>query len=297
MHRNDTFSAYHPTVNLAFFTAVIGFTMFVQHPVCRLISFFGGIFYYVYLSGSDGKRFVLKFMLPAAAFTAVVNPLLSHQGQTILFYLPTGNPLTAESIVYGIFAAVMLGAVMMWFFCFSAVMTTDKFVYLFSRISPSLSLLLSMTLRFVPQFKRRFEEVSRLLLAQQGGADISVLKKLAIGTRCFVGVISWSLENAVETADSMKSRGYGTGKRTACMIYQFESRDKIALSFVLLSILYLVCVSVSGKISFRYYPSVKSSEFDAYTIITFIFFLALCIMPLFLEGKEKLEWKRLKSEI
>lgn len=36
------------------------------------------------------------------AVTAAVNPAFSHEGRTILRYLPSGNPLTLESILYGI---------------------------------------------------------------------------------------------------------------------------------------------------------------------------------------------------
>ena len=55
----------------------------------------------------------------------------------------------------------MLAAVALWFSCLSAVMTSDKFIYLFGRMIPALSLVLSMTLRFVPRFKRQFQAVAQ----------------------------------------------------------------------------------------------------------------------------------------
>lgn len=54
----------------------------------------------------------------------------------------------------------MLAAVVTWFSCYTAVMTSDKFVYLFGRVIPALSLVLSMTLRFVPKFQAQFRVVS-----------------------------------------------------------------------------------------------------------------------------------------
>jgi energy-coupling factor transport system permease protein len=40
--------------------------------------------------------------------TAWLNPLFNHAGVTLLFYLPGGNPVTLESMVYGLAAATML---------------------------------------------------------------------------------------------------------------------------------------------------------------------------------------------
>lgn len=85
-------------------------------------------------------------MLPLLVITALINPAFSHQGVTILTYLPSGNPLTLESILYGIYAAFLLITVIAWFSCFNAVMTSDKFMYLSGGgIIPALSLVLSMS--------------------------------------------------------------------------------------------------------------------------------------------------------
>ena len=38
-------------------------------------------------------------------------------------------------------------------------------------------------------------------------------------------LVTWALENAIETSDSMRSRGYGLHGRTAFSIYRFTKRD------------------------------------------------------------------------
>ena len=89
-------------------------------------------------------------------------------------------------------------------------MTSDKFVYLFGRVIPALSLVLSMTLRFVPKFKAQVKIVSS---AQRCvGRDVSnggVLQRARNGLTILSILVTWALENAIETADSMRSRGYG----------------------------------------------------------------------------------------
>ena len=48
----------------------------------------------------------------------------------------------------------------LWFSSYNEVMTSDKFVYLFGRVIPALSLVLSMALRFIPKFKAQMQVVS-----------------------------------------------------------------------------------------------------------------------------------------
>jgi energy-coupling factor transport system permease protein len=180
-------------------------------------------------------------MLPMFLFAAPINPAFNHEGGTILTYLPGGNPLTLESITYGIAAAAMLISVIAWFSCYNAVMTSDKFVYLFGRVIPALSLVLSMTLRFVPKFKAQVRVVSD---AQRCiGRDVTsggVLDRVKNGLTILSIMVTWSLENAIETADSMKSRGYGLPGRTAFSIYRFDRRDRAALIWLLLCGAYII---------------------------------------------------------
>ena len=153
MRERDSFSGYHPVVTMLFFVLSITGTVLFTHPVCLVLSFACAFAYACYLHGVRHLRFQLKFMLPLMVITAVINPAFNHQGATILLYFKNGNPLTLESILYGLFAALMLVASITWFSCFNAVMTSDKFVYLFGRLIPALSLVLSMSLRLVPCYK------------------------------------------------------------------------------------------------------------------------------------------------
>ena len=131
----DTFSQFHPLVNFAYFLAVLLFAMFFMQPVCLIIAIVSSTAYAVYLSGRKAVMFSLKFMLPMFILAAVINPAFNHRGITILAYLPGGNPLTLESIIYGLAAGIMLVSVIQWFSCYNAVMTSDKFVYLLTTVT------------------------------------------------------------------------------------------------------------------------------------------------------------------
>jgi energy-coupling factor transport system permease protein len=291
----DAFSGCHPIVNFLYFGFVLAFAMIFTHPVCLALSFISAFTYSVYLNGKRAVRFNLLYMLPMLLFAAALNPLFNSEGGTVLGYKPDGNPLTLESIMYGVAAAVMLVTVITWFSCFNAVITSDKFVYLFGRIIPSLSLILAMALRFVPRFKAQIKVISN---AQKCiGRDISngsILQKSKNGIRILSIMVTWALENAIETADSMKSRGYGLPRRTAFSIYRFDRRDIHALIFILGCAVYITIGSVTGGLYFRYFPTVRGVWDTPYAVSIFAVYFALCIFPLIVNVKEDFHWRSLK---
>lgn len=298
MQNKDAFSNYHPLVNFLYFGLTIGFSMFFMHPVCLVISLVCSICYYIRLNGKSSVRFLVRYALSVMLITAFINPAFNHQGSVILCYLPTGNPLTLESILYGIAAAIMLVSVLLWFGCYTAVMTSDKFVYLFGRIIPAMSLVLSMTLRFVPKFKAQLALVKE---AQAGmgrdSANGSLWKRLKSAVTCFSIMVTWSLENAIETADSMKGRGYGLKGRTAFSIYTLTDRDKGALWWLSFCGIYLLSGSLSGGLFWRYFPSIRGVLTQPLTVSFQFIYFALCITPIVLDGEEERQWKSLQSKI
>lgn len=293
----DTFSGYHPAVSMLYFVLVIGLTMFLNHPACLGISLFCALTYSIYLKGKTAVRFNLVYMLPLLVITALINPAFSHQGVTVLAYLPSGNPLTLESILYGIFAAFLLITVIAWFSCFNAVMTSDKFVYLFGRVIPALSLVLSMSLRFVPRFTAQIKVIAG---AQKCvGRDVSnggIIKRAKHGIKILSVLVTWALENAIDTADSMKDRGYGLPGRTAFSIYRFDRRDKNALLFLLLCGGGVIAGALAGKLRFSYMPILTGAQFDFWQAAVWILYLALCATPLLINGKEDWKWKALQKQ-
>ena len=293
----DCFSTYHPVVNFVFFAEVLGFSMFLLHPVCLVISLLCGAGYALCLNGRKAVGLCLKAVLPMMVFTAILNPIFSHEGITILTYLPSGNPLTLESVLYGLAAAAMLGAVVLWFSCFSAVITSDKFVYLFGRIIPALSLVLSMALRFVPRFGQQLRVVTR---AQKCiGRDPSrgsLLHRIKCAGAILSVMVTWSLENGIDTADSMKSRGYGLPGRTAFSIFRFDKRDKQALIVLILLGAAVLAGAALECLTWRYFPSVKWSTAPL-SLAVLAAYGALCAFPIILNRKEARKWKALRSNI
>lgn len=294
----NEFKKYHPFVNFIYFVFVIGLSMILMQPACLTVSVLCSIVYLAVLSEGKGIGKSLGYMLPVILLMGMINPIFNHEGVTILGYLPGGNPITAESVIYGFAAAMMLGSVMCWFLCYNSVMTSDKFIYLFGKVIPSLSLVISMTLRFVPLFVSRVKKVS---YAQRcigkGVQGKGIIKKAKSGLEILSGMITWSFENAVDVSDSMKARGYGLGGRTAFSLFVFDKRDLKMLIYIILTGGYVLACKIAGCVDFEFFPCLNGGEITALNISVPIIYFMLCISPVVIEVWEVRKWHILKSKI
>lgn len=288
--------AIHPAVSLLYFTAVIVFAMFLMNPVCLTLSLLCSAATAVVLNGRKTVLFALKVILPLALLAIVINPFINHRGVTVLGYLPWNNPLTLESILFGVASAVMLSSTVLWFSSFHTVMTSDKLVFLFGKTLPALGLMLSMSLRFVPKFNAELREVrnaQRLLFPEKSG----LIPRIKNAVRVLSVMISRALEDSLETADSMKARGYGLKGRTAYSRYRMTGQDWFLLSvtIVLTAAIAVFCFCKTAR--FRYYPSITQLKSAADTFIFYGTYAVLLLIPLILTVGEGIRWRKYESNI
>ena len=287
---HDAFSRCHPAVNFLFFVAALGCGMVIQHPAYILAGVVCGGLYFCLLSGRRGLARI-GMLLPLPILTAVLNPLINHRGKAVLF-LVMGKPYTLEALCYGLALGGIFLVMMLWFGCYSAVLTSDKFTSLFGSVIPSLSLLLVMVLRLIPAFTRKTKQVLDARRAIGMGAEQtgSIPEKLRSGMTVLSALTSWALEGSIVTADSMRARGYGCGKRTSFRLYRMTGRDWALLALIV----GLFClVILAGGTDASYTPVMKVAPlgwgFPAYC--------ALLLIPTIFEGKEAAAWRISISKI
>ena len=293
--KHDAFSDFHPAVNLCYFAAAIGLSMFLMHPVFLAVSLISACAYLWYLQGGRGLVRQVGYLLPVLLFTALLNPLFNDRGETILFALQNGHAVTLESVCFGLASAALMGASILWFNCCNAVFTTDKIIFLFGRLIPSLSLLISMTLRFVPRFKDYLLttlQVQRAMDAPRGKLD-----SLKQALTAFSAPVSWAMEQSIVTADSMKSRGYGSAGRTAYAIYRFERRDFAALAALAQLTLGAAVPLAAGAVSWSFFPAISGELLSPAALVSYVCFAGICMMPMLIDLTEDLKWNSLRSKI
>ena len=291
----DAFSGFHPVVNFIFFLVALGLTMFIQQPVYLLISMISGCAYLLYLQGKKGFFRQVGYLVPILVMMAIMNPMFNHEGITVLWYLPNDNPVTLEAICFGLASAVMMGASIVWFNCCNTVFTSDKIIYLFGRVIPALSLMISMTLRFVPRFKNFLQSVLRTQQAMHKPENTK--EKLQQALAAFSATVSWAMEQSIVSADSMKSRGYGLLGRTAFSIYIFEKRDGVALMMLFLLCVGTVVPHLVGLMGWTYYPSMTGDLLGPVQILAYLCYGGMCNLPLIINLMEDRKWNALRSKI
>ncbi len=293
----NEFRNYHPLVNFLYFISVILFSMLLMNPIMLVISLVCAVTYSVMLGGRKTIKFNLICLLPMLITASAINMAFNHRGVTILAYLPGGNPLTLESMVYGIAASVMIVTVICYFSCFNKIITSDKFIYLFGKAAPSLSLILSMSLRFAPRLKEQLVKTASVQKSMGRCGGGSIIKRAKDGMSVLSVTLTHALESSIETSDSMKGRGYGLKNRSAFSVYKFSARDAVMLLYTLAMALYVVIGIMSGAAEFMYFPQFGKINLNTYSISVCTAYFLLCAEPVFIEIAEGIKWKYLKSKI
>ena len=190
MSMKDAFSSLHPAVSFCFFAAVITLTMLYMHPVLLTVSLTASAGYVCILKGVRHFAKTLLCLVPFVLLMSLINALFNHAGVTPILYLSNGNAITKEALTFGFFASVMFCAVILWFDCFNVIMTSDRLLLLFGRLSPSVSLLISMSLRFVPKLGRKIRSIdtARSQIGR-GSAQGGILRRV----KNSIGVLSVTL--------------------------------------------------------------------------------------------------------
>ncbi len=291
------FADCHPAVNMAFFCMVIIFGMLVQHPIFLCLSFGGSLAYSLYLGRKKALRLVGKLLLPLMLVAALFNPIFNHQGITLLFYIKR-TPITLEATVYGLCAALLFGTMVLWCYCGQKLLTSDKITFLFGRRLPAIGALFTLVLGLVPRYRRQLERIrqAQKSLGQEEHRS-SLMDKVRLGGATTAILTTWAFEGALDTADSMKARGFGLKGRTHYGRYTWEKRDWILLGGLVLVSLGLCWGIQGGYTAMDFYPALKMAALDGGQILVALDYGLLCFMPLLLQIWEDLRWKRLQSAI
>ncbi|MDP4086496.1 MAG: energy-coupling factor transporter transmembrane component T [Bacillota bacterium] len=285
------FERLHPLVSFLFYTGALMIFILLFHPVylCAglvvvlLIHFMHDYFY--------GLRYWLKFMLTTALLFFLLNPLFNTRGRHLLFLI--GNHrITEEALIYGGMNALSILGIMAIFVLYNEVMTPNKLLFLFSKFLPQFAILLMLTLRFIPLMRRRLSEISAIQLSK--GISIShgdLKEKLGAAMQYIQVFVTFSLEEAIQTADSMKARGYGQGRRTSYEHFSVNIRDILAILYLVILFSMIIFCRILGYGYLKVYPIMGTwqlSNLDYGILVLLILFLSF---PILIEIGGMIRWR------
>lgn len=289
---------FHPLSQFIFIASVLTVILVINDPVILSISLIVSLLYTVALGGAKAFRRYIIMTVICMAGIMIFNPLVSHRGITVIMYLPDGNPLTLESVIYGAAAAMLISSTINWFYTVSKMLDSERIVYLFGRISPRLALLLSLTLGFVPKLRKRLSDIrSARKVTGRDFTDGGPLKRIKNAAAILSSLIGGALENSVDTADSMTSRGYGARRRSCFSPFRLFVQDICFMIIQLFCMTVIMLCYYSGYMDFSYYPTFSASDMSSVSLAVYLLYSFMCLFPLMICIKENIKWKYIRSVI
>ena len=268
-----------------------------MHPAYVLASIIGASVYYFLIHGSKGRK-VLFYCVPVFVFLTLVNPLVNLDGEHVLTHI-FGRPYTLEALLYGMVIAGMLVAMLLWAGCYNAVMTSDKFMSLFGGLIPTISMMLLMVLRLIPNMIRKTKQIAgaRKCIGRGVSENGTKKEKAVESLNVMSSLMTWALEGGIITADAMRSRGYGSGKRTNFEIFTLKKRDILLLVILGLLAASVIVLIARGATAADYTPVMKIEPVTGQNLFGFVCYCIFLLMPAILYLKEALVWHISRSGI
>ncbi|SDY30090.1 energy-coupling factor transport system permease protein [Evansella caseinilytica] len=288
------FQAFHPAVCFFYYAGSVTVLMLLQHPVALLAALLLIVVINAVHDRCKGLRQWLVMIIVTGFFLLILNPLFNERGQHVLFVL-FDHRITLEAVIKGGMSALTIIAVFAVFVSYNEVMTPNKLLYLFAKFFPQFAVLLMLTLRFIPLMKRRLADISAV--QQSKGVYVSGgnWRERAKNGLLYVQVLlTYSLEEAIQTADSMKAREYGSSTRSTYEHFRMKGIDIIA--FLLLG--FFLAVSIAGRMQghlyLTVYPVMDSLTLTGTETVYLTAFLIYLSFPLLAEGGGMIRWRLLK---
>lgn len=285
------FRGYHPYVILFYYLCTGFLIMYFKHPLFLV----GALVLLVLVNVSHDRGAALKrWTIPLiimSLFFIVLNPFLVSRGSTILFYF-RDRQVTLEATMYGVVMALALVSVLILFVSFNLILNGNKFLFIFSKILPRTAFLIMLAIRFVPLLKSRYDEIAAVQRVRGTTMSVGGLKERATnGMNMIQVLLTWSLEEAVQTADSMKARGYGIGEKSSYIQYRMQKHDWFWLTGLLLLLIVCILGGMLGYGKIIIYPQLGTLQLYPLDWVLLVSMIVLISFPLLVEGRERLRWR------
>jgi energy-coupling factor transport system permease protein len=240
-------------------------------------------------------RRAARLAVPLALLVAVINPLVSREGLTLIAQGPA-VPLygtldvTLEAVAFGAVAGLRVLVVVLAFALYSAAVDPDRVLRVLRRVAPRSALTASLATRMVPLLARDAERMHEAYGLRAGVAPAAGrrarLRRAGTMTRALA---AGALERAMDAAASLEVRGYGAaGARRALAGERAPwSRDDRAFALAALVLVALpVALRLAGGAWFDPYPVLRADG-DAAVAVVALALPAVALAPFALATRRR----------
>jgi energy-coupling factor transport system permease protein len=221
-----------------------------QHPP-TLLAAGAGVMVAATLAGVSAQvRRAALIGLPIAIVIALVNPLVSQNGDTVILRLGEllGHrfDVTLEAVLFGLVAGLRVIVLIAAFGLFNAVVDPDELLRAVRRVSYRSALTASLATRLVPVLVRDATRMNEAARCRAKPAPRSAVARAALAS---------ALDRAIDVAAALELRGYGSARRPARVRRPWSRHDARVAVAAGLIVAFVVVLRAAGVGEFEPYPS------------------------------------------
>lgn len=285
------FENCHPFVISIYFIWSAVLVMYVNHPLFLLSAIFVVAASNRLFSSWASIRKNLLGSIFLGGTIILINSLFNRNGTTEMFVI-LGKPIMLETFMYSLVLTAMIVAVLQLTLLFNATLNGSKFLYVMGKLLPKTGLVTMLALRFVPMLKEQIGEI--IAVQKMRGYSLKegpLLQRAKTGLLFVQMLLTISLEDAIQTADSMKARGYGGEKRTSYHFYRWTWHDTSVVLLLSILVILILLFSIKGYGVVAIYPIVTVDILDTRHALVGVLALFVIGLPVILEGLEWCRWR------
>jgi len=281
-----------PFAKLGWGSSLLVLSMIFYHPVYILAIFLPVIILVKAAGVSREWASMMKVTIWLGASIIAINALVSNHGAHILFAMPfqlpvLGRPLiTLEAIAFGAMMALKLLVIISAFALINLTIHPDDIMSAALKMKlPYKSVLVtSLSTRFIPSLIEDVERISDVYRTRgvqlDAGNWIRKLKTRAVIT---IPLLSNSLDRAIQVAEAMEARAFGTGqKRVFYKDIRMSRVDWVTVAFGIVPLVTGIILRLWGYGDYQYYPHLEAIALglSESALLGMLALLLVAILPL-----------------
>ncbi|MCX7903760.1 MAG: energy-coupling factor transporter transmembrane protein EcfT [Caloramator sp.] len=220
-----------------------------------------------------------RFSVFIALIIIIFNLLVNKNGGTRIFIFGDFF-ITLESFYYSLFMTSRLISIMITFAFGNQIINPDDAFNIISKIFGKSSLVMSLVYRLSFSLTNQISNIKEIEFLRGNTFEGSFYKRIKSYGEVVNILFLSSLEDSLELAEAMYSRGYGISKRSSYRNQNFTFRDYVIILICIILIILLTAYQILGYNSFKFFP-----EFDnplkgvtMYDVMILLIFYSLVII-------------------
>ncbi|ABI68357.1 energy-coupling factor transporter transmembrane component T family protein [Syntrophomonas wolfei] len=272
--KDNLIHSLHPLTTLSYVSVITILSLIFYHPLYLAALLLPAALVIVSSGHYKEWSIYLKLSVSLIILIVVLNMLFSREGETVLFSLQLYSGmapinLSLEALGFAAGMGLRLLVIITAFCLYSQAIDPDRMLRAVAGLGKGkTALAIILSTRLLPQFLRDFRRIMEI--SQCRGVDPykGNLWQRTCRLKPVISVLfSSSLEQALELAESMYARGYGSGARSQRQADLWRPRDFLILLALIIAFFCGIRAYGQGWSNFAYYPHLNW-EFSGSGILT-----------------------------